>query len=157
MKKLYITNLTRNSNLVVYMGAYIDIIHRFAILAQVPDQFAFSITPSLSQMNITYKVYSDEYSFINDIDLFRPDAIFVTTGNLHLVTMLDCILSSNQIDIIYAGLEEVPLFKKMQKNWYSAIIYSPHLEETTYVYHTNFSKNIPILKKINCYQTIKIE
>ena len=157
MKKLHVTNLTGNSNLAIYMGAYMDIIFRLAILDLSSGSFFLGIVPYLNQMNIHYKVYADVFSWVNDMDSFRPDAVFIAQGKFNLETVLDSVLEKCPTDVLYASLEEAYIFKNLPQKWYSAIIYNPELGRTTYVYHTNAQKNMPYLQRLNYYRTIKVE
>lgn len=157
MQKLSITNYTRNSNFAIYLGAYVNIIHNLAILGSSAGQTVLHITPFLEQMNILYKIYFDESTFLKDIGSFRPDTLLYIANKLNMHTTLDKIASTLKIDVICTDPKEPFSYELLQGNWYSVVVYNPKTTQTTHIYHTNAEKNIPLLKTLNNYQTIKVE
>lgn len=157
MKSLCVTNLTMNSNLAIYIGAYTEIIHKLAILATTTEHSILYVVPYLKQMHIKYRIYSDEKTFMEDVDCFQPDALLSASEEFDLYAVLDKIAQKLAIDIISVNPNEIMSFEILQKNWYSVTIYNPQLLQTTYIYHTNINKNVEPLLMLNHYPTIKVE
>ena len=157
MKRLQVTNLTMNSNLAVYLGAYTGRIFRLAILNSNVWQTILSIIPYLKQMRISYKIYSDEYTFIRDTDSFHPDAILSVSDDINYYKALDKLVNTLKIDAIVVNLKNLLSFDCFEQNWYSVTIYNPSIAQTTYLYHTNVQTNIPYLKRLDDYSTIHVE
>lgn len=157
MKKFYVTNYTMNSNIAIYLGAYTNIIHKIAILNSNSEFLILKIIPYLEQLKITYKIYSDEIIFRKDIGSFQPEALLSMSNDHSSCTMLNEFASTLEIDVIYANPKEPLSSKLLQGNWYTVVIFNPKTNETTYIYHTNFRKNIPFLMMLDNYQTIEVE
>lgn len=157
MKRLQITNLTMNSNLAVYLGAYTDKIFRLAILNSNLWQAILSIIPYLKQMRITYKIYSDENAFIKDTDSFHPDAILSVSDDINYYKALDKLVNILKIDAIVVNFKGLFPFDCFEHDWYFVTIHNPTTAQTTYLYHTNTKTNLPKLRKLDAYSTIYVE
>lgn len=157
MKRLQVTNLTTNSNLAVYLGAYTDRIFRLAILNSNALHPILSIIPYLKQMRISYKIYHDEDTFIRDTDSFHPDAILAVSDEMNFYKPLDHLVNILKIDAIIVNLKNIRTFDIFEQNWYSVTVYNPSTAQTTYLYHTNSKINIPYLKRLDAYSTIHVE
>lgn len=143
-----------NSNLAVYLGAYVDKIFNLAILDSIPQYTISYIIPYLKQMRITYKIYSNENAIMQDINFFHPNAILSFSDDLIFYKSLEEIVNNLKIDaIVINSTNSICL----ERGWYSVSIYSLSTNQTTYLYHTNDKENIPNLKRLDNYQTIHIE
>lgn len=146
-----------NSNLAVYMGAYVDIIHSLALLDSTANSSISYIVPYLNQMHIAYKVYTDENVIINDTDSFQPNAILTTSDTLDMYKSLEGIINKLGIDAVGVNPPKNLFSKFLQDDWYFVTIYNPRLTQTTHICHTNAKKNVPFLTMLNNYQNIKVE
>lgn len=154
MKRLQVTNFTMNSNLAVYLGAYMDKIFNLAILDFTLQHTILYIIPYLKQMHIAYKIYSNENTFVQDINFFNPDAILSFSDDTIFYRLLDKIVNIFKLDAIVISLKNYIYF---EQDWYSVSIYNPFTNETTYLYHTNDKENISNLRRLDNYQTICVE
>lgn len=154
MKRLQVTNFTMNSNLAVYLGAYTDKIFNLAILDSASQHTILYIIPYLRQMRITYKIYSNEDAFMQDMNFFHPDAILSFSDDFIFFKSLERIINILKIDAIVINLKNCIC---LEQGWYSVSIYNPSTNQTTYLYHTNDKENIPNLRRLNNYQTICVE
>lgn len=157
MKNLHVINSTRNSNLAIYMGAYIDILHNLAILVSNPGESILYVIPYLKQMGITYKIYSTENELAMDIHSFKPDAVLFDFSDLELEIILNMLTNTSEIDVISVSSNASCFSEHLQKNGYFVTIFNPQTEQTTYIYHTNAKKNLSHLMMLNRYQTIQVE
>lgn len=154
MKRLHVTNFTMNSNLAIYLGAYIGKIFNLAILDSTPHHTILYIIPYLKQMRVTYKIYSNENAIMQDTDSFHPDAILSASDDIFFYKTLRKIVNNLKIDAIVINLKNCICF---EQGWYSVSIYNPATNQTTYLYHTNSMENIPNLRRLDDYQTIHVE
>lgn len=143
-----------NSNLAVYLGAYLDKIFNLAILDFTPQHTILNIIPYLKQMRIMYKIYSNENAFMQDTNSFHPDAILSASDDIIFYKALEKIVYILKIDAIVINLKNCICF---EQGWYSVSIYNPATNQTTYLYHTNGKENIPNLRRLDDYQTIRVE
>jgi len=142
-----------NSNIAIYLGAYTNIIHKLAILNLTSKQSILNILSYLVQLKIAYKIYFDYNAFRRDVVFFQPDTLLSISNDIGLCT----ILNELEIDVICANPKEPISSKLLQGSFYSVIINNPRTKQTTNIYHTNAKKNIPVLMRLNNYQTISVE
>lgn len=157
MKKLHVTNLTMNSNLAVYLGAYIGSIHKLALLNTNVDPMILYIIPYLKQMHMAYKIYADENTFIQDIKFFCPDAILSIADHTKNFKTLNSLVNTFKIDAIIVSRKNRPISDFHSENWYGVTIYNPATAQTTCLYHTDKDNNVPLLMKLNDYSSIHVE
>jgi len=143
-----------NSNLAVYLCAYTDRIFNFAIIDSAYQHTLFNIIPYLKQMRVKYKIYPNENAFLQDTIFFHPDTILSVSDDIFFYRTLDNIVKNLNIDAIIISLKNCICFKQ---GWYSVSIYNPATNQTTNLYHTNDKKNIPNIKRLDCYRTIRVE
>lgn len=146
-----------NANLAVYFGAYINKISNLAILDSNSKQNILTIIPYLKQMRINYRVYSDLEDFIQDKDTFCPSALISISDEIPFNKKWDEISNTLNIDVIIVTPKESISFENFEADWYSVVITNPNINQFTYLYHTNGRENIPLLKRLNSYQTICVE
>lgn len=153
MKRLKLTNFTLNSNLAIYLCAYIDKICRLAILDIDYQHTIMDIIPYLKQMHLQYKTYKNENELISD-SFFHPDLILTISDNLDFYNRLNNIATFYKLEVIIISSQNcMPL----ESDWYSVKIYSVPTTQTTYLYHTNLNSNVFDLIKLNNYKNILIE
>lgn len=145
-----------NSNLAVYIGAYLETIHNLAIIVPALSDPIISIVPYLKQMHIAYKIYSASNAFTEKINLLQYNVLLTTSVSLATIT-LNGYANIHGLDIINFDCQMHPDSSLFRGNWYSVTIYNPNTGQITYVHHTNEKKNIPLLVKLNNYKFINVE
>lgn len=145
-----------NSNLSIYMGAYIDFIHQIGILASNKNQSILYIIPYLNQMRIDYKIYANETLFFSDIASFCPNALLFDGNDFNIHKIWNELINVSTVDVISINTTS-PQVEFLKEGGYFVTIFNPKTLEQLNIFHSNIEKNIAKLMALNYYQNIEIE